>query len=145
MRLMLFVLMSACASTPVVRPAATATGDTCGISETPSDVPEVSTVDGPTARRLVEQGARLVDVRAPDYYARGHIDGAINIPVAVVAERAAAGIGPAETPVVLYCRTGKGSAAAARTLARLGYSRVYDLGSYLNWGDGAPPATPLNP
>lgn len=102
----------------------------------------VTPVDGPTARRLVAEGARLVDVRGPELYAREHIAGAINIPAAEVGERAAE-IGPATACVVLYCRTGANSAKAAQTLASLGYTRVYDLGSYLNWGEGAPAPTPL--
>lgn len=100
-------------------------------------------VDGATARKLVADGAKLVDVRAPDFYAREHIAGAINIPVVEVASRAAAEIGPTSTPVVLYCRTGAGSAKAAETLRKMGYIAVYDLGSYLNWGEGAPAPTPL--
>ncbi len=99
-------------------------------------------IDGGTAKKLVAAGARLVDVRAPDFFAQGHIDGAINIPWQAIGERAAE-IGPPERTVVVYCRTGAGSSRAAATLARLGYQNVYDLGSYLNWGEGAPPATPL--
>lgn len=102
-------------------------------------------VDGDTAKKLVAGGARLVDVRAPDFYAREHIAGAINLPVAQVAERAPTEIGPVSTPVVLYCRTGAGSAKAAATLKQMGYVAVYDLGSYLNWGEGAPAPTPLPP
>lgn len=101
-------------------------------------------IDGETAKHLVAQGARLVDVRAAGFYGREHIAGAINVPVAAVAARASE-IGPPETPIILYCRTGSGSARAAQTLAGLGYTHVYDLGSYLNWGEGAPAPTPLPP
>jgi rhodanese-related sulfurtransferase len=45
------------------------------------------------------------------------------------------------TTVIVYCRTGAGSAKAAATLRRLGYLYVFDLGSYLNWGQGAPAPT----
>jgi rhodanese-related sulfurtransferase len=62
-----------------------------------------------------------------------------------IAARAPAEIGPSTTRVVLYCRTGKASAKAAATLKSLGYRYVYDLGSYLNWGEGAPAQTPLPP
>lgn len=145
------LVLSACAtaSTPSARPAAAEAVVSC-----PSPAAEAQPaadgiaapikVDGDTAKHLVAQGARLVDVRAPDFYALGHIAGAINIPVAAVADRLAE-IGPPETPIILYCRTGAGSARAAQTLASLGYTRVYDLGSYLNWGEGAPAATPLRP
>lgn len=101
-------------------------------------------VDGPTAKQLVASGAKLVDVRGPSFYNDAHIAGAVNIPWAEMETRATE-IGPVTTPVVLYCRTGAGATKAAATLAKLGYTRVYNLGSYLNWGEGAPPATPLPP
>lgn len=34
------------------------------------------------ARRLIADGAKLVDIRDPDEYARAHIPGAINAPLA---------------------------------------------------------------
>ena len=138
---MLFSFAFACATpAPVGLPGAEVCKD-------PGAAAQASTtrVDGATAKRLVADGARLVDVRAPGFYEREHIAGAINIPVAQVASRAAAEIGPTSTPVVLYCRTGAGSAVAAQTLRKMGYVAVYDLGSYLNWGGGAPAPTPLPP
>ncbi|HZR10155.1 MAG TPA: rhodanese-like domain-containing protein [Myxococcales bacterium] len=113
----------------------------CAAAQVRRDVP-AGPVDGPTAKQLVADGARLVDVRAPDYYAKGHIEGAINIPWQQIEVRAEE-IGPITTPIVLYCRTGQGAANAYATLTRIGYRRVYVLGSYLNWGEGAPAPTPL--
>jgi rhodanese-related sulfurtransferase len=102
-------------------------------------------VDGAEAKRLVAAGARLVDVRDAESFAGQHIPGAINIPVDEVAVRAAE-IGPTSVSVVVYCRSGVRSAKAAAILAGLGYRHVYDLGSYLNWGEGLPkPAAPLGP
>ncbi len=93
-------------------------------------------VDGPAARKLVAGGATLVDVRAPSFYAGGHIDGAVNIPAGEIEARAAEI--PRDRPVVLYCLTGANSAKSAAKLAALGYRQVYDLGAYTNWGEGAP-------
>ena len=138
-RIILPSLAFACATAaPVKSPAAEVCTDPSAVAEAPAP-----RVDGPTARKLVADGARLVDVRAPDFYQREHIAGAVNIPVAEIAARAALDIGPSSTPVVLYCRTGAGSAKAAATLRNLGYVAVYDLGSYRNWGEGAPAPTPL--
>lgn len=125
MRIATLMLLCACATAPV-KPIAIESGP----------------VDGPTAKQLVKDGAKLVDVRAPSYFEGGHIGGAVNIPWQVIEARASE-IGPATTPVVLYCRTGAGATKAFATLTRLGYTRVYNLGSYLNWGEGAPPPTPL--
>jgi rhodanese-related sulfurtransferase len=93
-------------------------------------------VDGATAKALVKDGARLVDVRSPQEFAAGHVPGAVNIPYDEV-ERRAAEVGPPSTPVVLYCRTGRRSGIAAETLERLGYRHVYDLGPMTAW-----PGTP---
>lgn len=141
-RIVVPLIAFACAhgsATPAAVPSIA--GEGCKAPE--ASVAGVVKVDGAAAKKLVADGARLIDVRAPDYYAREHIAGAINIPVAQVASRATVEIGPPNTPVILYCRTGAGSAQAAQTLVKLGYTRVYDLGSYLNWGAGAPAPTPL--
>ena len=40
---------------------------------------------------------------------------------------------PKDKPLVVYCRTGHRSAAAARMLRDAGFNRVFDLGSIKNW------------
>jgi len=87
---------------------------------------------GAEARRLVEAGASLVDVRSPEEFAAGHISGAVNIPVDEVEGRMGE-IGPRDRPVVLYCRSGNRSAHAARILERSGYANVHDLGAMSSW------------
>jgi rhodanese-related sulfurtransferase len=89
-------------------------------------------VDGPSARRLVAAGARLVDVRTQQEFDAGHLDGATLLPYDQIAARAAE-LGPKETPIVLYCRTGRRTAIAAKALAELGYARVWDLKGMSNW------------
>ncbi len=87
-------------------------------------------VDGPRARELVSGGATLVDVRTPEEYAAGHVDGALNVPVDEVAARIAEI--PRERPVVVYCHSGRRAARAAETLQQNGYE-VYDLGPMSAW------------
>lgn len=89
-------------------------------------------VDGATARQLVAAGARLVDVRTQQEFDAGHLDGAVLIPYDQIAARAAE-VGPVSTPVVLYCRTGRRTAIAAKTLAELGFTQVWDLKGMSNW------------
>jgi phage shock protein E len=71
----------------------------------------------------------IIDVRTPQEFAAGHVQGAINIPY----ERIGAGIASIrgiakESPVVLYCRSGRRSAIAKRQLEGLGYRNVLDAG-----------------
>jgi rhodanese-related sulfurtransferase len=84
------------------------------------------------ARRLVEQGASLVDVRSAGEFEGGHIDGARNIPVSEIGARASE-LGAKERPIVLYCASGTRSAMAARTLRAAGFTRVFNLGARSNW------------
>jgi phage shock protein E len=81
------------------------------------------------ARQRVAAGATLVDVRTPEEFAMGHIQGARNIPVQEIAQRFA------EIPrgeVVLYCRSGARSASAAQFLRSQGYE-VLDIGPMTAW------------
>lgn len=75
------------------------------------------------AERILEAGARLLDVRAPDDFAACHVDGAESCPRTELAERAAALAG--ET-VVLYGDGPRGDAAA--TLRAAG-ATVFDAGA----------------
>ncbi|MBI5546045.1 MAG: rhodanese-like domain-containing protein [Deltaproteobacteria bacterium] len=94
--------------------------------------PAPARIDGQQARKLVNEGARLVDVRTPAEYADGHIDGALNVPLHEVLERSGE-LGAKDQPLVLYCRSGRRSALAAQKLQGLGFTLVYDLGSKSAW------------
>ncbi len=84
------------------------------------------------AKALVQGGARLLDVRSPGEFASGHLDGALNIPIDQLGARLAE-VGPKETPVVVYCRSGARSGSAARVLKAAGFARVEDLGPMGRW------------
>lgn len=86
------------------------------------------------AVRLLTAGeAVAVDVREPDEFAAGHIPGARLLPLGDVARRAEKVLPDPTATYLIYCRTGRRSAIAARTLDALGYARVYDLGGILDW------------
>jgi rhodanese-related sulfurtransferase len=72
----------------------------------------------------------VVDVRSKLEFWLGHLDGAVCIPVDVIASRLA------EHPeitkdarILVYCASGGRSAAAAAELKALGYTRVTDGGA----------------
>ena len=90
----------------------------------------VSTVQ---AKKLVAEGAKLVDVRTPVEFASSHIAGAINIPVSEFGERAPE-LGPnKQQPVILYCRSGARSARGKRLLKANGFTEVHNLGPMSRW------------
>lgn len=89
-------------------------------------------ISAPDARRLVEGGALLLDVRTPAEYAGGHIDGAKNVAVGELASQLDA-LGPKDRPIVVYCRSGMRSRLGAATLRRAGFAAVHDLGPISAW------------
>lgn len=84
------------------------------------------------AHSLVDAGGRLVDVRTPGEFGRGHIAGAVNIPVDELDGRFAE-LGPKSTPLVVYCASGNRSARAKRVLEAAGFETVHDLKTQRAW------------
>jgi phage shock protein E len=71
----------------------------------------------------------IIDVRSPQEFATGHVDGAINIEhTAIAQEIAKAGVSKDDT-VLLYCQSGRRSGMALETLKGLGFSKAENVGS----------------
>jgi DMSO/TMAO reductase YedYZ molybdopterin-dependent catalytic subunit/glyoxylase-like metal-dependent hydrolase (beta-lactamase superfamily II) len=80
----------------------------------------------------LQPGLQLVDVRAAAETANGTIPGAVEIPLAILADSLDAL--DRGRPVVAYCATGYRSVAAASTLTVAGFTDVSDLlGGYRAW------------
>lgn len=88
-------------------------------------------VSSEEARKLVAEGASLLDVRTQQEFAAGHIEGALNIPLQELQQRLHEL--PKDRPVVVYCRSGNRSSSAAKLLENQGYSAVHDLGGMSRW------------
>jgi phage shock protein E len=89
-------------------------------------------IQGPDARKLVAAGARLVDVRSPEEYGRGHLPSAVNIPVQEL-DRRLAEVGPVDHEVIVYCRSGHRSTRATELLRQHGFTKVHNLGPMTAW------------
>ena len=68
----------------------------------------------------------IVDVRTPEEYETGYIEGAVNICVTCDAQELLVNLNP-DDEILLYCRTGSRSATAARILNENGYHKVYNM------------------
>ena len=71
-----------------------------------------------------------IDVRTADEYATGFYPGAINITHEVIGEKIAAVAPDKSTEIHLYCRSGRRSGIALKTLVDLGYVHVTNEGGY---------------
>jgi rhodanese-related sulfurtransferase len=92
------------------------------------------------ARKLIEDGAQLVDVRTAHEWEAGRIAGATHLPLAELAGRAAE-IDPGR-PVVLYCRGGNRSTMAAQALNDAGYQAVKLSEGIVGWSEADLPLEP---
>ncbi|MBX3028795.1 MAG: molybdopterin-synthase adenylyltransferase MoeB [Chloroflexi bacterium] len=107
-----------------------------------SNVPEV---DAGQAELLVEQGARLIDVRERSEWDEGHIAGASHISRSYLEQQIENAEPDRGAPIVLYCAGGTRSLFAAQTLQAMGYSDVRSMtGGFQGWkSSGRPWTTPV--
>ncbi|CAM3798786.1 Thiosulfate sulfurtransferase GlpE [Pseudomonas reidholzensis] len=92
------------------------------------------------AQALREQGAVVVDIRDPQAYAAGHIQGALPLDNHSVADfiRNA----DLDKPTVVVCYHGNSSQSAAAYLVGQGFSEVYSLdGGFELWRSTYPAET----
>jgi rhodanese-related sulfurtransferase len=89
-------------------------------------------IDSDLARELIQDGARLIDVRSPGEFAAGHLPGALNVPLGEIGSRADL-LGPKDAPIILYCASGTRSAVARSTLTRRGFTQIFHLGAMSRW------------
>jgi rhodanese-related sulfurtransferase len=92
------------------------------------------------ARKLIDEGAQLIDVRADHEWAAGHLPGATHLPLAELSERT--GEIDKDRPVLLYCRGGNRSTMAAAALTDAGYDAVKLGEGIVGWDEAGLPLAP---
>ncbi len=75
----------------------------------------------------IKQGAIIIDVRSPQEYREGHIDGAICIPDYQIKKEINKYVKNKEENIILYCSTGHRSQKAQKILENMGYTNVYNV------------------
>lgn len=87
------------------------------------------------AKAVLDSGASclLLDVRTQEEYDNGHIPGALLIPDTELTARSGELPEDKDCTILVYCRSGRRSAASAAVLAELGYRDVRDFGGILDW------------
>ncbi|MCM0620281.1 rhodanese-like domain-containing protein [Nocardioides bruguierae] len=105
----------------------------CGSSE--------STAGSSAVADAIDGGATIVDVRTPEEFADGHVEGAVNIDVSAstFAEEIAA-LDP-EAAYVVYCRSGSRAGAAIEQMTDAGFTDLVNGGGLGDMEDAGYPAT----
>ena len=93
-------------------------------------------------KEIKADSVQLLDVRTPQEYAEGHIDGALNINVQSedfqkMAEKDLS----KDATILVYCRSGRRSMDAAEILTKLGYKVVNLKGGIIEWKEDGLPVT----
>jgi rhodanese-related sulfurtransferase len=89
------------------------------------------TID-PQAAESVSAGAVIIDVRTPEEFAAGHLDGALLIDIKNPSFDAEIARLDAAASYIVYCRSGNRSAQAADRMRAIGIENITDLGSLEN-------------
>jgi rhodanese-related sulfurtransferase len=88
-----------------------------------------------TAQKMMETetGYVIVDVRHDDEYYDGHIPGAVLITNEYIEDKPLSELPDKDQLILVYCRSGRRSKDAARKLAAIGYTNVYEFGGIIDW------------
>jgi phage shock protein E len=93
--------------------------------------------DPQLAKKLVDEGGVLIDVRSTEEWQEGHIDGAHHIPIdeldARLKEVESLTGGDKDKPIVTYCRSGGRAGRAKDKLLEAGYRKVTNAGGMSDW------------
>jgi len=107
-----------------------------------ADVPQQQPreVSREEARRMVEEGAQLVDVRADHEWDAGHIAGAKHVPLPELPQHT--GELDQDRLVVVYCRGGNRSSMATAALVDAGFEAVKLTDGIVGWSEDQLPLEP---
>ena len=112
------------------------------LSRTKAEIREIDTAE---AEDRIRTGSPVVlDVREPDEYEQGALDGVIHIPRGHLEAQIENRVADHDAEIIVYCAGGVRSAFAAKTLTELGYTDVVSMdGGFGKWkDDGRPWSTP---
>ena len=103
--------------------------------EDEEEVLPYKTIGTDEAKRMIEQGAHVIDVRQPEEWNRGHIAEAQLVPVSGIYSfgKALKELNlPADEDVIFVCASGQRSASASEIALVAGLKNVYNLANGMN-------------
>lgn len=101
--------------------------------------PGITVLSYAQAYALIEEGrALLLDVREPAEFMSGAVINAKNVPLDDIRKGSLPAFAQEYRlkPVIVYCRSGRRSAEAAKCLYEQGFRYLYDMGGISSWPYG---------
>lgn len=107
----------------------------CSSQEKAKEIPVVTKITAAEAKAMIDKGQDLVilDVRTQEEYNEAYIQNALLIPDTEISGQAPTILADKDQTILVYCRTGRRSAEAAKKLVDMGYTNIYDFGGILDW------------
>ncbi|HKF47686.1 MAG TPA: rhodanese-like domain-containing protein [Terracidiphilus sp.] len=90
----------------------------------------VSQISAKAAKGFLAQGALVIDVRTNPEFQAGHLPQAIHIPLDEIETLTTRRVQDKDHVLLLHCQSGMRSVTARRKLMQMGYTQVFNLGSY---------------
>ena len=76
----------------------------------------------------METNAVLLDVRTPEEHKSGYLEGAVLLPLAELESKIVNEVPDKNTPIYIYCRSGRRSGMAVKKLKAIGYTALHNIG-----------------
>ncbi len=76
----------------------------------------------------MEANAVLLDVRTPEEHKSGYLEGAVLLPLAELESKISSKVPGKNTPIYIYCRSGRRAGTAVEKLKAMGYTDLHNLG-----------------
>lgn len=83
-----------------------------------------------TSQNKIKANGVWIDVRTPDEFGAGHLQGSLNVPVEDIGAKILSIEPNKNAPINLYCRSGRRAETARQTLLSMGYTNVTNHGGY---------------
>lgn len=79
---------------------------------------------------VIDQNSTVIDVRTEQEYKAGHLKHSINIPYGEIKDKITEHVRDKNQKIIVYCRSGRRSDIAKKTLDEMGYTNVMNAGAY---------------
>ena len=80
------------------------------------------------SKTSMEANAVLLDVRTPEEHKNGYLAGAVLLPLAELESKISSKVSGKNTPIYIYCRSGRRAGTAVEKLKAMGYTDLHNLG-----------------
>ena len=79
---------------------------------------------------VINDDTTVIDVRTDKEYKAGHLKNALHLPYDTIGKTITAHVSDKDAEIILYCRSGRRSGIAKKTLDAMGYTNVINAGAY---------------